>query len=49
MLPKTGEASSLLTILFGFVGMILGAMIFTIEKTVNFVYRVCLNFYVHIK
>ena len=26
-LPKTGEASSLLTILFGFVGMILGAMI----------------------
>ena len=27
MLPKTGESSSLLTILFGFVGMILGAMI----------------------
>ena len=27
MLPKTGESSSLLTILFGFVGMILGTMI----------------------
>ena len=27
MLPKTGESSSLLTILFGFVGMILGALI----------------------
>ena len=27
MLPKTGESSSLLTILFGFLGMILGAMI----------------------
>ena len=27
MLPKTGEASSLLTILFGFVGVFLGAMI----------------------
>ena len=32
MLPKTGEASSLLTILFGFVGMILGAMIFYNRK-----------------
>ena len=31
-LPKTGEASSLLTILFGFVGMILGAMIFYNRK-----------------
>ena len=32
MLPKTGEASSLLTILFGFVGTILGAMIFYNRK-----------------
>ena len=32
MLPKTGEASSLLTILFGFVGMIIGAMIFYNRK-----------------
>ena len=32
MLPKTGESSSLLTILFGFVGMILGAMIFYNRK-----------------
>ena len=32
MLPKTGESSSLLTILFGFVGVFLGAMIFYNRK-----------------
>ena len=32
MLPKTGESSSLLTILFGFIGVFLGAMIFYNRK-----------------